>query len=58
MVRGDITHLEMKLAKLDDKEALTEEEQQIVSKMAKKLEVLSTEFHTVLCQFGPEKGPG
>ena len=49
MVRGNVTCLDMKLTKLNDKETLTEKDQQIVSKMVKKLEDLSAEFKTYMC---------
>ena len=38
----------MKLTKLKDKETLIEKDQQIVSKMVKKLEALSVEFKTYM----------
>ena len=44
MVQGNITRLETKIAKLEEKQTLTEKEQTTVSKMVKKLEALSTEF--------------
>ena len=49
MVQGNITRLETKLVKLEYKETLTKKEQQTVSKMVKKLEVLSAEFKTYQC---------
>ena len=49
MVQGNITRLEMKLVKLEDKKTLTKKEQQTMSKTVKKLEALSTKFKTYLC---------
>ena len=49
MACGNITCLETKIGKLEEKETLTEKEQQTVSKMAKKLEALSAEFKTYHC---------
>lgn len=39
---GNITHLEMKLAKLEGKETLTEKEQQTMSKIKKQQTVTKT----------------
>ena len=49
MVQGNITCLEMKLAKLEEEETLTQKEQMNVSKMLKKLESLSSRFKTYRC---------
>ena len=49
MVCGSITRLEIKITKLEEKEMLTEKEQQSVSKMVKRLDALSTEFKTYQC---------
>ena len=46
MTCGNITRLETKIAKLEEKETLTEKERQTVSKVVKKLEALSVEFKT------------
>ena len=46
MVQGNITRLEMKVARVEDEETLTEKEQQTVSKMVKKLEALRADFKT------------
>ena len=48
-VRSNITRLETKLTKLEEKEPLTEKEKMTVSKMVKKLESLSTEFKMCHC---------
>ena len=47
--RGNITHLETILDKLEEKETLTKKERQTVSKMVKKLEALSAEFKKYHC---------
>ena len=49
MVQGNITCLEMKLAKLEEEETLTQKEQMNVSKMLKKLESLSSRFKMYRC---------
>ena len=49
MVWGNITRMETKLTKLEDKETLTEKEQRTVSKMGKKPEALSTKFKAYHC---------
>ena len=49
MTWGNITCLETKIAKLEEKETLTKPEQQTVSNMVKKLEALSAEFKAYHC---------
>ena len=46
---GNITSLETKTTKLEEKESLTKKAQQSVSKMVKKLEALSVEFKSYHC---------
>ena len=48
-MQGNIPHLEMKLAILEDEETLTEKEQQTALKTVKKLEALSAELKTYHC---------
>ena len=49
MTRGNITQVEMKITKLEEKDMSTEKEQWSVSKVLKKLESLSMEFKTYHC---------
>ena len=49
MTCGNITCLEAKISKLEEKETLTEKERQSVSKMVKRLEALNLEFKTYHC---------
>ena len=53
MTRGNITRLETKLVKLEEKETLTEKEQMFVSGNVKKLETLSVEFKRYTCTIAP-----
>ena len=49
MVRGNITRLKTKVAKLEEKETVNEKEQQTASKMMKKLEDLTSELIMYHC---------